>query len=140
MGQLEKNTAEQKQKARLAAKKKAQEDGWRGFVNVELTANQKAEAKRMLTDLPRVWDNVFGLVEEGYKMTLSYDEQRTAFNMSFTCKRRGDANQGLTLSGRGGSVEAAAVSFWYKHYVVLQMAWGEASTGTGEGFAADEFD
>lgn len=139
MSQIEKAAQDKKTKARLAAKGAAQADGWKGFVNVELTDEQKADAKRLLGDGERLWDNLLSLVEENHKLTISHDDMRSAYNVSITCKARGNPNEGLTLTGRGGSFIAAAVSLWYKHDVVLQGVWGRATTNTGNTMAADEF-
>lgn len=140
MSQLEAAKDEKKAKARAATKAKALEDGWRGFANVELTVGQKLQAKTYMQDVARVWDNLFALIEENYKLTISYDEQRSAYNLSLTCKGKGNINQGLTLTGRGGSVEAAAVSLWFKHEIILEGDWNRAAQATGGGYGADEFD
>ena len=131
---------EKRDKARTAAKARAAADDWKGFVNLELDDRQKNEARRMLTDAERVWDNIFQLVFSGYKMTLSYDADRSAFNLSMTCRLAGDPNEGYTLSGRGGSEIAAAVSFWYKHSVVCQGRWPTAQSSEGRHFKPDQFD
>lgn len=131
---------EKKAKKSDAARQAAQADGWRGFVNVELTTEQKLEAKKLLNDAPRVWDNIFSLISEGYKMTLSYDDARSAYNLSMTCRAERDPNKGLTLSGRGGTEHSAAASFWYKHRVIFLGKWGEGSPGKTQQFEPDELD
>lgn len=138
MSQQEHAAAAKKAKAREASKKKAQEDGWRGFVNVELTADQKPLCKALLSDVERLAENVYGMVEDGYKLSLTWDDVRECYNLSLTCKARGNPNNGLTLTGRGGSIPAAMASFWYKHDAILMGAWGNGASSSGGGWEADD--
>lgn len=140
MGQLENVRDEKRGRKADVARDKAKADGWRGFVNVELTAAQKKDAAKLLTDVARLWDNLFALIEDGYKLTVSYDFDHEAYNVSLTCRADDDPNKGLTLTGRGGSVEAALVSFSYKHVTILEKVWGEAGTQGTHKFATDDFD
>lgn len=131
---------EKRDKARAAAKAAATADGWKGFVNLDLDDRQRNEARGMIADPERVWDNIFQLVFSGYKMTLSYDANRSAFNLSMTCRVAGDANEGYTLSGRGGSEIAAAASFWYKHAVACEGRWPTGQSSGGQHFRPDQLD
>lgn len=140
MAQVERQREEKKAAAREAAKSRAMADGWKGFINLELSDAQKTDARRWMEDPARVWDNIFTLVFAGYKLTLSYDATRSAYNLSMTCKATDDPNNGYTLSGRGGSEIAAAVSFWYKHSEVCQGRWPLVGAASGKGYAADQFD
>lgn len=121
-----------------AAKARAQDDGWRGFVNVELNDAQKAAVKAMRADIQKCWAVVFDLVEGEYKMSLSLDAKNNAYVFSMTARREKDVNQGLTLTSRGGTVEGAVASFVYKHSVVLEGDWTTAARrGTG-GMSEDD--
>lgn len=98
-------------------------DGWIGFVNCELTEEQKADCKRHIGAFDQAWKDLHDLIAVGYKMTVSYDEIHTTWNVSLTGRKDTGKNQGLTLTGRGGSEAAAYVSLWYKHEIVLKRDW-----------------
>jgi len=138
MSQAERSTENKRSNRREAAVAKNGGDGWKGFVNVELTEKQKPEAKKMMADFARLWDNVVSLVDIGYKMTFSYDEGHDAYNLSLTCRDVKSPNYGYTLSGRGGSEAAAFASFWYKHSIILEEVWTNGAATSGGKFQADD--
>lgn len=124
-------------KAAKAAERPAS-DGWKGFVNLELSDAQKAEAKKLLADADRVTDNVWKLVDDGYKVSFSYDGYHGAYLCAVTCQDKSSVNVGLTLTGRGGGILAAMASLWYKHDVVLERNWTSMSVQGPRGMALDE--
>lgn len=118
---------DRKSDAKAAAKAKANEKAvWIGFADVELTAVDKAALKAMGDMDGEAWDTVLELVETGYKMTLSFDDPHTTWNLSLTCQDSRNRNAGLSLTGRGGSLRAATLSFWYKHSQILKGDWTTA--------------
>lgn len=121
-----------------AAKARAEQDGWKGFVNVDLTDAQKAVVKSMRADIQKCWTVVFDLVEGEYKLSLSLDAKNNAYVFSMTARRVKDVNHGLTLTSRGGTVEGAVASFVYKHSVVLEGDWTSAARRTGGGMGEDD--
>lgn len=116
----------------------AKDDGWRGFVALELTEAQKIGAKALREDAERLYDNVFGMIDDGYKLTFSYDSYNGAYVCSVTCRDKGSANNGLTLTARGGSTISAMASLWYKHDVVLARQWGNAVVQGGQRMREDD--
>lgn len=114
--------------SKTAAASKAAADGWKGFVQMELNEQQKLAVK-VLRDkgMEQVWTGVFALVDELYKLSLSYDTYNDAYICSATCKDPKDKNMGLTLTARGGSLQGAVASFWYKHTTVLEGDWTAAA-------------
>lgn len=127
-----------KQKAKDAAREKASADGWKGFVNYELTDDQKPEVKALALQWETVWDELLDLVLQDYKLTVSYDGSRSVWNASVTCRNPKDRNGGLTLTGRGGNFAAAAASVVYKHIYGLNRDWSKALTQTGMSFDPDD--
>ncbi len=117
---------------------KREKSVWRGFVDCELSSYDKAEIKKLMGNYGDAWSEVMGMVTEGYKCTLSYDDAHNTWNCSLTCQPTGMANSGLTLSGRGGSLQASVVCFWYKHSRILQGHWGTASIASKRQFAEDD--
>lgn len=121
-----------------AAGKRASEDGWKGFVNVDLTADQKTAVKALALDASAVWAVIFDLVDGGYKLTITYDRANGAYVVSMTAKAAQDVNAGLTLTARGGSVQGACASFVYKHSVVLEGDWTSVGVAGGKRFGEDD--
>ena len=111
---------------RTAGRERAAQATWKGFVDVELTPQEKEAVKALIPKVDDVWSEVLRLVFQGYKLTLSYDGRHNSHNASLTCRSEGDPNNGYTLSGRGGTVWSAVCSLWYKHDVALQGHWDTA--------------
>jgi len=112
-------------KAAAASKSNSAEGAWKGFISLELTDRQKAEVKALQADPDRVFDNVFSLIDDGYKISFSYDTYHDMYICSATGKDPKSPNNGLTLTGRGGKVLGAMAALWYKHDVVTERVWGE---------------
>jgi hypothetical protein len=129
---------EKKQKTRDAARDKASADGWKGFVNVELSDAHKPQVKLLAQEPQDVWDEILSMVESDYKLTVSYDGNRSTWNASLTCRNPQDRNGGLTLTGRGGSFIGAAAALVFKHVRVLNRDWSKALTQTGLSFEPDD--
>lgn len=133
--------AADKKADKTAARKssKAKFEAWRGFVDVEMTAEDKVACKAATVDFDQVWADLEELVEEGYKMTLSYDEAHTTWNVSLTCRAEKHVNEGYTMSARGGSFAAAARAFWFKHFSMLNEDWSAQAKKGSSQLAADDF-
>jgi hypothetical protein len=138
MGQVERQAEERKAGRRTRA---AGADGgkeWRGFVDCDLSQADKDGIRALLQDFPDAWAWLMGMVFEGYKMSLSYDHNNSSYVLALTCWRASDKNNGLTLTARGGKLESAVVSIWYKDTVMLKGAWGRGVPGGGRVYKEDD--
>jgi uncharacterized protein YktA (UPF0223 family) len=133
VAQIERNKEERRGGNGGHAGNKNAGDSWKGFVNIELSYQQKMEAKKLFGKYDQAWTHVLGRVAEGYKLTVSYDDQHTTWNVSLTCRALADSNLGLTLTGRGGSCQAAVVSLWYKDHDLLKGVWELSAVGGRRG-------
>ena len=120
-----KDAKRDEKKAAAASKSKSANSEWKGFITLELTDGQKTEVKALQADADRVFDNVFSLIDDGYKISFSYDAFHDMYICSATGKNPKSPNNGLTLTGRGGKILGAMASLWYKHDVVTERVWGE---------------
>lgn len=119
---------DRKQDAKAARRdKQAADDGWRGFVNVELSDSQKKAVKATLNKGAEQWARVIDLVMDGYKLTVSFDDRNTSFVFAMTCRDPNDDNRGLTLTARGGSLASAVAAWVYKHDEILKGRWDKAA-------------
>jgi hypothetical protein len=100
-----------------------QDDGWQGYVNVELSTGDKEGVSELASMMDDVWATIWDLVDAGYKLSVSCDATHNTYNASLTCKNPVDKNRGLTLSGRGGMIVLALASLVYKHRVLLNRDW-----------------
>jgi hypothetical protein len=124
MAQIERQQENKRGAAKDKARAKATDDGWKGFVTCELNEQQKLAVKVMRDKaLDQVWAGFLGLATEMYKLSMSYDTYHDAYVASATGKDPKSVNAGLTLTGRGGTLEGAVAAFWYKHDVVLEGDW-----------------
>lgn len=98
-------------------------DGWRGFVNVDLSAADKERIREGDVGYSDAWAFLMQRCLDGYKLSVTYDHGGAAWVASLTCKRSSDANVGLCLTARGGRVEGAVLALWYKDDVLLGGAW-----------------
>ena len=123
MAQVERVQENKRGEAGKSANRGQTNDGWKGFVNVELSDKDKQAVKKLFEKYADAWGHILGRVAEGYKLTVSYDDPHTTWNVSLTCRALADNNLGLTLTGRGGSMQAACISLWYKDQYMLKGIW-----------------
>lgn len=129
MAQVERQKEEKHDVRRSNAGGGKVSDTWKGFVNIELSDKEKSEVKKLFERYGDAWSHILGRVAEGYKLTVSYDDQHTTWNVSLTCRALEDRNLGLTLTGRGGSCQAACISLWYKDERMLKGVWELSRVG-----------
>lgn len=128
MGQVDHKREASKARTPRGAQPTPAGDGWKGFVNVELLDAHKPLVKASQENPDRLWVVIWDLIDGGYKLTISNDAQHNSYNVSMTCRAAKDVNNGLTLTGRGGSVLGAVASFVFKHDVLLEGDWTTGST------------
>lgn len=102
---------------------------WRGFVVCELSALDKQRIRELQGEYAQAWAWLVDAVFNGYKFGASYDHNTSAFTTTLTCWRASDRNNGMCLTAKGGSIEAALLSLWYKDTVLLEGRWAVGGTG-----------
>jgi len=76
------------------------------------------------------------VLEQGYKVSCSFDERHGAFAAYLTQTREDGPNYGWTLTGRGSGPMKALKQLFYKHFVIFEnVLWG-----AGNGFGAEDMD
>jgi hypothetical protein len=88
---------------------------WLGFVDVQLSDDQK----RLLSGITLEPEDVFSFLEEmtedGYKVSFSQDKAHSCFLAAATGQDPENPNYGYTLVGRGPSLIGAVAALAYKH-------------------------
>lgn len=95
------------------------------FINYELNKAQTAELKAQPNDANKLFASLEGLINDGYKLTVKYDERNECFASFLFAPDDGGANSGFILTGRGSSCVKAVKQLLYKHFVCLPNGWSE---------------
>jgi hypothetical protein len=96
------------------------------FVAINLTEDEKKQFKKAYTDKPNdLLGQLDGLLKNGYKLSLSYDNQNNCVLASLTGKDPNSPNYNYVMTSRAGeSWESMALAL-FKHYVVCDDEdWG----------------
>lgn len=104
------------------------------FVDVKLTAEQRAEFQgfRLLNDDPT--RALQSLADDGYRVGVSWSGEQQAYTVSLTCRNPESVNNGLCMTSFARTLEVAVRLAFYKHAVVTGERWVEASFGASEDF------
>lgn len=108
-----------------SSKSVQQNSAFTTFVNVNIPAHMKEQVRTYLTDGGAWVAAVSDLLENGYRLGVSYDEKRDALIASLTCRKSGDANEGKTLTAFAGTWPEAITVVLFKHWVVCEGKWTE---------------
>lgn len=99
------------------------------FVNRELSAEETADYRQWRDDLVTVDASLAEVCDDGYKISLKYDDYSSAYACFFFADD-GSENAGRALTGRGGSPFRALSECLYKHVVLLRGEWSVARSAT----------
>lgn len=116
-----KEQVDKKRQAKRAGKPGKQ--GWVGFLEVELTSEQKEQLRAMDVAAEFPLTMLALLTREGYKVSFGMDKDGVTCRASLTDVDTGSPTQGYTLVGRGEGVQNAFASLMYKHQHVLSGGW-----------------
>lgn len=105
---------------------------WKGFVDVKMSEQEK--------ELFSAWevhdDDLFVLladaVAHGHKMSLTFNKQNDTFVASFTGNEGTKDHEGYTLSAYAGDWYLAVRALLFKHTVLLDLNWKNASDRPSE--------
>jgi hypothetical protein len=98
------------------------------FVRSELTDQEKAHVKAQAFTWDDIPDNLVGLVESGYKVSLSNDLKTDSYAVWITPQKPDNPNYGFTLSARGPTLLAAISVALYKHFTKFDCVWPKDDT------------
>ena len=94
------------------------------FVNYDLTVNEKSDCKAWVLTLEDMDNLMLGMVEQGYNITLNYDNRNACYGCFIKCRDAGMVNEGLILTGRGSTPLKAFKQAMYKHTTIYDGTWG----------------
>lgn len=105
------------------------------FINVPLNASDVERVAALLPDFTNCLTELLAVLDEGYKLSHSYDAKNHSYIASLTDSREDSVYHKHTLSGRGSSPFKALVALYYKHVVVAQQDWGNLAKPNATGSA-----
>lgn len=98
------------------------------FVRCELDSTHKSDLIKGISDGSLNMDICFGLVERGYKLSVTSDPKNRTYIATLTDSREGSPTRNMGLSGRGATIATAMCAVAYKHFFVLAEQWLDAET------------
>jgi hypothetical protein len=104
---------------------------WKGYHKVNLSKEDDILFDSWVLANPFDISMVAYFIDQGYKVSFSYDEYHTGVSASMYCTQAKMVWAGYTLSAWGESVEEAFQLLAYKHIVMCGEVW-EVSKETSE--------
>lgn len=95
------------------------------FIRCELQSHHKSDLVQGISDGSLTMDMCFGLVERGYKLSLTNDTKNRTFIATITDTREGSPTRNMALSARGATIATACCALAYKHFFILLENWLE---------------
>jgi hypothetical protein len=113
------------------AKKQQQRfsDGFKGFVTVNLTADDEKRIDALEPDGGRLIDSVATLVEAGYKFSSKLDANSGSIVCTLIDDRADKPTRGFALSGWGEDLINALAALCYKHFEKCDGVWPTEDAG-----------
>lgn len=96
---------------------------WKGFANIDLSAEDKAAIKGGIFDGEAVLDILSEIVGTGHKITVSYDRDKDTVSASVTGIYSHCKNAGLTFTSFARTLPDVLTVVAYKHEVVAKGNW-----------------
>lgn len=104
------------------------------FVDVKLTAEQRAEFSSFTLYEGDPVRALQSLADDGYRVGVSWSGEQQAYTISLTCRNSESVNNGMCMTSFAGTLETAVRLAVFKHVVVCNERWVEASFGGNEEF------
>lgn len=98
-------------------------NGWLGYININLSAKEKAEVKKTEITEAGLIDWLAERAANGYRFTMAHDQERDCFVATLTCRRDDDINYGYSMSQRHSHYVTALRALWYAHEVKSEGNW-----------------
>lgn len=98
------------------------------FVNWSLSVEDKVACKAWLVVEGDIDNALLTVIEEGYKVTCSYDSYRACFTASLIPQNDDSPNKGYILSGKGSTPLKATKQALFIHYRIMGSEWATYST------------
>jgi len=98
---------------------------FKGYLNVNLTAEQEAEFDRWFAETGFDLSVLFDTMDMGYKIAFAIDDYNDGIVVTMYAKSTKIDWSGWTLSAWAGSLEEAAAFLFFKHHYVCNQDWNQ---------------
>jgi len=122
MGVMSRKKEEEHGRRRAAVKSAARGNSDSEFINYELDKEQTAAYREWRDDFENVLNIVTELIEEGYRVTIKFDDYSSSCAVFLIPPAEGE-NDGYILTGRGSTAYRALSEAMYKHSDVFRGTW-----------------
>jgi hypothetical protein len=99
---------------------------FKGFIEYDLTVQEKAQLKSASFDLVDANVQMENLVRDEYRVSFGFDFYNGTFTCSLSHKDPKHANAGWVLVGRGSEPIKALKQVLFKHHTVFDGQWSNA--------------
>ena len=103
-------------------KNQASEPIWGGFIDVKLTADDKAKFAEFETEFQ--WTFLDDILADEVKVSMSYDDNTETYLASLTSVKHAGSGMRCVLTARAGTWEKSVMLALFKHFVLLESDWG----------------
>jgi len=124
--------AQKAKKAVAAGKKSLPEFVWKGFVDVKLSEQDKANYTAWDLADSDVWDGIATYCEAGIKIALTYNAQNASYTCSGTGQPAAGANNGYCVNAYAKSPYEAARVWLFKVSAILPETWSDYESGEAD--------
>jgi len=100
------------------------------WINLDLTEKQKAQMREVFPDDSSVFGGLQGLVEQGYKLSVSFDLRNDCVGAYAFPSLDHPENAGMALVARAATVFGALRGLVFRHEVVFKHNWRQTGGGT----------
>jgi len=109
--------------ARTPKKTEYSRPEWKGFLDYTLNEQELAEADAWKLTPAQMWEGINTLTAEGYRLTVSYSKQLTAYTATLQAGTEQRNASGWALSARDAKAEGALKLLLWKHFIGMEGDW-----------------
>lgn len=106
---------------------------WRGYINWQPTAEDKARLEAMKQHNFKTDDLLEEAILDGYRFSWSWDDYNSSYTASLYCTDPENSNAGWCATMRGSTLVAALERVLFFHYVIANRDWDSVSSPAPNG-------
>jgi hypothetical protein len=115
---------------KMAKKKDSAKFVWKGYANINVPVSEESKLEKFVKDDKDVWVRYTSILQDGYRVSFSHDNDKNVVRCSATCHNPDDPNFGMAMSSFAGDWYTSLAVMLFKHFFVSDTLWGETQTST----------
>lgn len=125
--EIHERTWEMAKNIKKANKKELKKAEFKGFVNIELNTDEKAEMREWIKDTEAVQIEIDEILASHYKLSVAKSEATGSYIASAFCQDGGSVNAGLLMTAHAPHWWDAIACLAYKHAIKCEGVWDTGS-------------